>query len=206
MKRLYLSGTPYLRAALLLFFSAMLAQNPAGAESDDWYPASIAMPGGLNYPCALTALPRNTPGIPRDDSKYINHVYAMILKCVQAKTAMLAGLQSSSPTEGKRAYARYYFDTSQAAAKIRLEPTPNGLETFRNQVLQAINLQVAFFNKAKEQRQAGKSVQEIMSIPEGQQASGQLQAAWQQMAARYPTWSNETKDSIYHHLCALDLF
>jgi len=26
------------------------------------------------------------------------------------------------------------------------------------------------------------------------------------MQARYPAWPPETRDSIYHHLCALDLF
>jgi len=30
--------------------------------------------------------------------------------------------------------------------------------------------------------------------------------AWSRMQARYPGWSSETRDSIYHHLCALDLF
>ena len=31
-------------------------------------------------------------------------------------------------------------------------------------------------------------------------------AAWSRMQARYPAWSAETRDSVYHHLCALDLF
>jgi hypothetical protein len=26
------------------------------------------------------------------------------------------------------------------------------------------------------------------------------------MAARYPAWSAATQQSVYHHLCALDLF
>jgi hypothetical protein len=43
-------------------------------------------------------------------------------------------------------------------------------------------------------------------LPEGRQASGRLVAAFGQMQARYPSWSAATRDSIYHHLCALDLF
>lgn len=31
-------------------------------------------------------------------------------------------------------------------------------------------------------------------------------SAWGRMQARYPSWSPETRDSIYHHRCALDLF
>jgi hypothetical protein len=37
-------------------------------------------------------------------------------------------------------------------------------------------------------------------------ASSRLIAAWGRMQARYPGWPSETRESIYHHLCALDLF
>ena len=47
---------------------------------------------------------------------------------------------------------------------------------------------------------------DVWRIPEGRQASGRLIAAWGRMQARYPQWSRETSDSVYHHLCALDLF
>ena len=47
---------------------------------------------------------------------------------------------------------------------------------------------------------------EVYPIAEGRQASGRLISAWGRMQARYPGWSPETRDSIYHHLCALDLF
>jgi hypothetical protein len=47
---------------------------------------------------------------------------------------------------------------------------------------------------------------DVYAIPEGRQASARLIAAWGKMSARYPTWSAESRDSIYHHLCALDLF
>ncbi len=47
---------------------------------------------------------------------------------------------------------------------------------------------------------------EAYQVPEGRQASRHLFSAWARMQARYPSWSRETADSIYHHLCALDLF
>lgn len=182
----------------------MIPVVQAAEKYQSWYPASIALPAGLNYPCALTPLPRDLPGIPAADRAYIDHVYSMILKCVQAKTAMLANL--NDPNKVKAAYSRYYYDTKAAMDKIRSEPTPKGLESFRNQVLKAIGLQVVFFDKATKQAQTRVPFQSIMTIPEGKQASSALIAAWGKMTARYPSWNKATKDSIYHHLCALDLF
>lgn len=176
----------------------------ASATYQNWYPSSIALPAGLRYPCALTALPPNLRGIPKADKKYINHVYAMILKCVQAKTIMLSNL--NRPKRARQAYSKYYYDTQAALKKIREEPTPRGLESFRNQVLKAIMLQMKFFDKASRKAQQGSSFNQLMAIPEGKQASTLLRAAWGKMAARYPRWDRATKDSIFHHLCALDLF
>lgn len=47
---------------------------------------------------------------------------------------------------------------------------------------------------------------DVYAVPEGRQASTRLVEAWARMEARYPGRSTETRDSIYHHLCALDLF
>ena len=47
---------------------------------------------------------------------------------------------------------------------------------------------------------------EVYAVPQGRQASAKLISAWGRMQSRYPAWATETKDSIYHHLCALDLF
>lgn len=175
-----------------------------GGQYQNWYPSSIAMGGGLRYPCALTALPPDLKGIPKNDKRYINHVYAMILKCVQAKTAMVSKL--NDPSSVQAAYSRYYYATKAAADKIRNEPTPKGLEAFRNKILKAIGLQMRFFDKATRQARARVPYQKIMTIPEGKQASNMLISAWGNMTSRYPGWSKSTKDSIYHHLCALDLF
>ena len=47
---------------------------------------------------------------------------------------------------------------------------------------------------------------DLPQIAEGRQASARLISAWGRMQARYLAWSSETSNSIYHHLCALDLF
>ncbi len=173
------------------------------ASNQNWYPSSIALPDGLQYHCQLKPLPAALPGIPEQDRVYINHAYAMILKCVQAKTILYSKLQSPS---ARSFYSRYYSETAAALERIRKEPTPAGLEGFRNRVVKAIILQVTFFDKATKAAEAKKSFNEIIQIPEGRQASSELMAAWNDMAQRYPQWGAETKDSIYHHLCALDLF
>lgn len=170
----------------------------------NWYPRSITPPSGYQYPCALTALPDNLTGIPASDRQFVNHVYSMILKALQAKMVMLAALNGSSGFS--TAYSTYYAQIAALRSKILAEPTPSGLENFRAEVVSAIDNQCSFFDKAQKMRQQGSSFQEVMQVPEGKTASQMLMAAWNEMAKRYPSWSPEVKDSIYHHLCALDLF
>lgn len=202
--------------AFTWFFALLIIANSQAASSQaakskqksptqfvDWYPQSIALPNGVAYHCDLTPLPRSLPGIPESDRRYINHTYSMILRCAQAKTIMISKMQ---PGSARTAYSRYYADTSQALDKIRREPTPKGLERFRNQVMNAIILQVKFFDKASKATEAGTSLNAVLQYPEGKQASALLVSAFGEMAQRYPSWGGDTKDSIYHHLCALDLF
>jgi hypothetical protein len=185
--------------SMLCFSSGALAQN-----YQNWYPRSITPPSGYQYPCALTALPDNLTGIPASDRQFINHIYSLILKALQAKMVMLSALNGSSGFSA--AYATYYSQIAAQRAKIMAEPTPSGLETFKAQVVSAIDNQCSFFDKAQKMRQQGRSFEEVMQVPEGRTASQMLMAAWNEMAKRYPSWSPEVKDSIYHHLCALDLF
>lgn len=194
--------SPLLLGTALLF--SLLSAPVAFGAGEDWYPSSIALPQGYSYPCALTALPRSLPGIPTADRTYINHVYSMILKCVQAKVIVYASLNNKNTIDA--AYSRYYYDTKAAYEKIKAEPTPRGLETFRNQLLTALGLQMSFFAKGTQMCKSGSNFNQIIALPEGHQASAQLQAAWSSMMGRYPSLPADTKDSIYHHLCALDLF
>jgi len=171
----------------------------------DWYPSVISPPSGHKYSCALTALPKDLTGIPASDKQFINHVYAMLLKALEAKLVMLDTLMQEHQSYGA-AYARYYADTSAARQKIMAEPVPNGLLNFRNTVITAIDQQAQFFGQATKARQSGQPAQSIQNIPEGRQASATLQSAWAAMQSRYPNMSSTVRDSTYHHLCALDLF
>lgn len=199
------------RDTRLYFLMSLLAASQLGAiygahaqNYQNWYPRSIAPPSGYQYPCALTALPDDLTGIPAADKQFINHVYSLILKALQAKMVMLSALNGSSGFYS--AYQTYYAAIASTRAKILAEPTPGGLESFKAQVVSAIDNQAQFFNKAQTMRQQGKSFEEVMQVPEGKTASQMLMAAWGEMAKRYPSWSPAVKDSIYHHLCALDLF
>lgn len=185
---------------------AALVAFPAFAQtSSDWYPTSIALPAGHKYPCNLTALPRDLTGIPPAEKTYINHVYAMLLKCVQAKVLMTDALMEDNQS-WSAAYAKYYADTNAALQKILKEPAPKGLEPFRQGVSGSIIVQAQFFDKAAKARQQGQSAQQVLNIPEGRKSSQLLQSTWGEMQSRYPSMSSAVKDSTYHHLCALDLF
>jgi hypothetical protein len=185
-------------AALLL----LLAATPGAAQ--DVYPSDITPPPGTRYPCALTALPPGLPGVPEADRAYVNRTYARILRATQAKLVLLKALDES---RGIAAHLDGYRDaTSGLAARQRSDGVPAGLEPFQQDVLAALALQQAFFAKAAALRQAGRGMGEVYAVPEARQASARLVAAWSRMQARYPGWPPETRDSIYHHLCALDLF
>lgn len=188
-----------LRAGALL----VLLATPYATAQDD-YPADITPPPGTRYPCALTALPRGLPGIPEADRAFINHSYSRILKATQAKLVLLSALEQQRETSAR--LLRYLETTEGLLARQRTEEVPAGLEPFQQDVLGALELQRTFFSKAEAERERGGSMDDVYRIPEGRLASARLIAAWGRMRARYPGWPSETRESIYHHLCALDLF
>lgn len=194
-----------LAVALMVPCLASAAMLPGGEVSaDDAYPQDITPPAGTQYPCALKALPRELPGIPEADRAYINRTYALLLRATQAKLVLLKALEEENDLPV--ALARYQDATRQLALRLGGEAPPPGLAAFQQDVQQALALQQAFFVEAVAQRAAGRAMTEVYQIPQGRQASTRLISAWGRMQARYRTWAPETKDSIYHHLCALDLF
>ena len=168
------------------------------------YPADISPPPGTQYPCALTALPASLPGIPEADRNYINRTYARILRATQAKLVVLKALYDGKAIAP--ANERYQKTTSEIVSNLRRDAIPAGLEPFRDNVVKALELQQAFFTKGAAMRESGQTMESVYALPEGRQASSLLITAWGQMQSRYPQWSADTSNSIYHHLCALDLF
>ncbi len=189
----------------LLLLSALFSGAFAHGEGarDDVYPEDITPPPGTQYHCALTALPRALPGIPEGDRAYINRTYTRILRATQTKLVALKALEEGRDVSGS--VARYLETATTLLERLRAEPAPSGLGPFQDDVVTALFLQQSFFRQSVAVRARG-SMSDVYQIPEGRQASARLLAAWGKMSARYPAWSAETRDSIYHHLCALDLF
>lgn len=192
-----------------LTLAVLLAGAAAGQQAglpagEDWYPRDITAPAGTRYPCALTALPRSLPGIPESDRRYVNHVYTLLLRATQAKLALLAAMEG--PRDMRLAHDTYSRKLAEISARLAQEPVPSGLSVFHADVTAALDLQSQFFAAAVAARAAGRPLAGVFAIPAGRLASARLIAAWGRMQARYPAWSAETRDSIYHHLCALDLF
>jgi hypothetical protein len=178
--------------------------SAAQPAADDAYPADIAPPAGTQYPCALTALPRDLPGIPETDRAYINRTYSRLLRATQAKLVLLKALDERRDVLGaQRRYADLVVPLAERQAG---DAVPAGLAPFQEDVREAVRLQQTFFAKAAPMRENGRTMTEVYQLPEGRQASSRLISAWGRMQARYPAWSPATKDSVYHHLCALDLF
>jgi len=194
----------WLALASALAVSCRAEAGPAPPAGDEAYPADITPPAGTQYPCALTALPRALPGIPDADRAYVNRTYTRILRATQAKLVLLKALDEGRDL--RPALARYQEASQALAQRLAAEPPPEGLAPFQEDVGKALALQQAFFAKAVPMREAGRSMADVYAIGEGREASSRLISAWGRMQARYPSWSPETRDSIYHHLCALDLF
>jgi hypothetical protein len=185
---------------------AAVVSSPAVPPGDDWYPADVAPPPGTQYPCALTALPRELPGIPAGDRRFINHIYSMVLRSTQAKLVLQKALGDGNGPRLAVARADYRRITGDALEKIRAEAVPPGLEKFRDDVISAIELQRTAFEQAVKARIGGAPAGEEYRIPASRAASQRLMAAWTKMMRRYPDLPAEMRDSVYHHLCALDLF
>lgn len=183
--------------------------DPEPKPFENWYPDDIAPPEGTSYPCPLAEhpLPKELPGIPNKDQAFINHVYSQILACTQAKLLMYKAL--GRPGDAA-ALETFTTATAGALTKIKAEPVPEGLDAFRDEVVEAIGLIQIFFTKAQEQlgsKHTPASWKEAHTITEGRQASQKLLSAWGIMQRRYgKKWTPEMNKAIYHHLCALDLF
>jgi len=182
----------------------LLSAGAAAAQAQDSYPDDIAPPPGTRYPCALTALPAGLPGVPAADRAFVNRTYSRVLRATQAKLVLLKALEERQGMSD--ALARYLEKTEALAGRQEADAVPEGLGPFQQDVLAALELQQAFFRKALPLREAGRGMEVAYQVPEGRQASARLVAAFGRMQSRYPSWSAETRDSIYHHLCALDLF
>jgi len=196
-------------AILFCLAASAIGMVPPAVHCQDavqnWYPRNIDLPAGHSYPCALTALPTTLEGVPAADRTFINHIYAMLLQCVQAKTIMVDSLRADVRDFAK-ANASYYAKTTQARQKIMTEPVPAGLQAFRDGVVQALDQQILFFARAAKARSSGTSFQAVMEYSEGRNASNLLLQAWGVLQSKYPALSQPVKESMYHHLCALDLF
>ncbi len=203
--------------------AAPAAEVAAAGPFERRSPLTVTPPEGTKYPCAFTPLPVGLPGIPPQDARYIDHVYAAVLEAIHAKLELFRELRSGEPAVQRAGLVTYLEMTAAALAAIRAEAVPAGLEPFQADVIAAIDLQRTFFTQATEQlagraaelRQESDDVRQrewqvawkaMFRIPEGKQASGKLIAAWRVMEQRYRGWPADTKGSVYHHLCALDLF
>lgn len=191
-------------AALPIVLVAGCGGEAGGRPSlvfEDWYPEDVSPPPGTRYPCALTAQPRDLPGIPATDRAFVNHAYSLVLDATRARLELMRDLERN----GAAAFRDYEVRIAAIGERLDSEPTPEGLERFRDDVAAALRLQRDAFGAAVREtpRGAGRAV---FARPEAREASRRLIRAWGAMNARYPEATAELRDSAYHHLCALDLF
>ena len=198
---------------------APLPAKPNRPAQGRWYPISVDPPRGTKYPCDLTALPNDLPGIPRADVPWFDHTFTLILEAVHAKLILLEAYRVNEmgvTLPGKRVdalHATYRKKIVRILEGLAAETPPNKtLSAFRQQVTQALQLQLTYF-KAMSKRMRSLPHPEgyngaFTSIPAGRTASGLLIRSWSTIQVGYPVIAKDKafKNSVYHHLCALDLF
>jgi hypothetical protein len=186
--------------AIVLVAGCDAGAGDASIAFEDWYPEDVSAPPGTRYPCALTAMPRDLPGIPATDRAFVNHVYTLVLEATRAKLEL-----RDLEREGAAAFRAYEVRLAAIGERLDSEPTPEGLGRFRGDVAAAIRLQRDAFAAAVRESPSGAG-RGVYARPEAREASRLLIRAWGAMRARYPEAPAELRDSAYHHLCALDLF
>ena len=104
-------------------------------------------------------------------------------------------------------YNKYDKKTVQIRQAILAQHSPNKAMTkFRTAVLEALELQMTFFKKVMKRTDIRIVSDRFNAVPEGKQASDKLKKAWKVTLAEYPELSKPMRDSLFHHLCALDVF
>ena len=186
-----------------------------------WYPKKIKPPKGTKYPCKMSALPKGMLTFPKADRHFIDHAFGMILKSTWAKLKVMEtwrvmdkrkGNRKLSKSKLKRVHATYRKKVLGYVKKLKAEPTPNKtLKSFRDLVVKALELQLKFFKAWRDkviELPHPQGYNSLGSIPEGKTASGLLIKAWGVISKHYKKWPKapKTKDAVFHHLCALDLY
>ena len=175
----------------------------ASTEFENWYPDEISPPEGTEYPCALTALPRDLTGIPPTERGFVNHMCAKLLEAIHLRLELTYALSEGG--DRSEELATYEAAIAPVQAALAAEKGPPGLANFQQNVVRAILLQRQALSQAVKLRAGGAGMERVWQLSEVRESSKRLLAAWGAISARYQgRWSEAVKDSIYHHLCALD--
>lgn len=190
-------------------------------KTKSWYPKKVSPPKGTKYPCEMTKL--TFDAFPKKDRLFADHTFTMIIRTIWAKLTLMEtwrvmdvrrGHRKLSTSKLKAAFNTYEKEVRKNLEVLKAEEIPGkdkALTAFRNDVVKAIELQLVFFKKGRDlvvKLPHPKGYDSMLKVPEGKQASRLLISAWGKIARHYKNWgkSKATKDSVYHHLCALDVF
>lgn len=167
------------------------------------YPGDQAPPEGTAYACPLTPLPDILSGIPATDVQFIDAIYALILKAIYEKLLLIKALESS---QQQTVLAKYLANSTDLQSEIAMIQAPNvNMKAFKESMLRVLSLQRTFFKKLIAQDSTEPVSEKMKRIPERKEISATLKAAWKLTRKTYPNISSAVRDSLFNHLCALDI-
>lgn len=173
------------------------------------YPKDVRPPRGTQYPCEFTAIPAGLPGITAEHAPWVEHACATIVKAIHAKLPLLEAMRTGEKRKVNGLHRTYQRTLREALRLLRDAEPPAPLVAFRDDVVAALDLQLQFFAEAVSRFHAQPhpaGYDSIWQVGQGREASQRLLGAWGKLQALYRGLPKETHDSLYHHLCALDLF
>ena len=167
------------------------------------YPGNNAPPEGIVYSCPLTPLPAVLSGIPDTDVQFIDLTYALILKAIHEKLMLMKALGS---TQQKTALAKYINNSTRLQSDItRIQTTNKNMKAFKESIVRVLALQRTFFKKLIALDNKYPVSKKMKRVPERKEISATLKEAWKLTRATYPNISSAVRDSLFNHLCALDI-
>ncbi len=191
----------------------MLARNPqtAGAAKgepppyENWYPANIAPPPGLKYPCGIVSLMTVIHKFPPKEQPFINHVFAVVLKAAHGKMKIWKNYQTYNTNPGMD-HQVYKAEVMPLLNQLRTIPAPEpGLNAVKGAIFQAIGWQNNFFGRAQPLVMQRAPLVEFASIPDGRMLVMRMNEAKAAVDQYYSNLDPQARSVLQQHLCVLDI-
>ncbi|WP_372365989.1 peroxiredoxin family protein [Candidatus Uabimicrobium sp. HlEnr_7] len=164
----------------------------------DIYPRNTDAPQGTKYPCAFSPLPSHLKGVPQQHHTFVAKFFAQIVKAIHARLKIHETLYNRDLSRKKR-LKEYQKQLKVIVQNLkRINAPDKKLQKIPEDIVSALLFQekayISFVETGTFSKAKGKAGSKI------------LLKNWQQISKYYKKMNPDVKNSVYHHLCALDIY